>query len=803
MRATEDFEALPPTASRSRVFVCDMVFCLYRNAKKRNRVPLFAAEEESMGGMTDWGGRKWGSIVPVAMAVGFGVLGVVMVHHPMIFSGFGRIQGDRQDTRLIHYLLEHSYLWVTGDPGHRDLWSPPFHYPAQNVAAYSDLFLTLGPVYWFYRVVGASLDLSFVLWMVSMTAMNYAAGLLLFGRALGFGLPASVAGASLVAFCAPRVNQMEHQQLLGCFYVLIAVYALARLAGEPSMDRWSRLGLWLLAVLAGVAQLYGGVYLGWFLGLGVGTAAVGALVLPSCRPVLRRILRRDLLAMVAAAAVGLLLLQPFLTHYGRAAAEAGEQYLPTLRALHPRVWSYLDMGPGNWLWGWASGRGPLHVEHLPAEHYLGIGLLTAILCAAGLYLSRDRPLCQLAAVTAAILWLGTTFLPGNLLSMIACGVLCYGAAALFHETDDPVGRSMGLAAVLIVVLLRQIPNRYTISLGLILIILGLIEIHRSRDEPRRWIVPGLAIGAISIRLFPLEVILIGLALIVPVAGVVAYLNRPRRWEVAMGASALLVIFLVVITFLDRRPELIFTMVVAPTAVAMGIPGRWRPAPRILLRAMLIAIPFMVLFYAKDSIWLAYSRYLPGATAMRAVGRVVLILVLPAALGLASMVERLSRRGRSVAAWFLILAFLAEQGVTTDASDAAANRARIHELARQVDRSREAFYYHPCGLPPDEIYQIDAMWVSLVTGVPTINGLTGYAPRDWFNFFVVDTGKPDLELKDVLAAWEAGRGLSPDRIQWIGADCPPKSPDRRVGKPPIASGGDERTEERVRAERPSP
>ena len=59
-------------------------------------------------------------------------LGVVMAHYPMIFSGFRRIQTDLGDTRLIHYLLEHGYLWVRRVPGHLDFWSPPFFYPAQK-----------------------------------------------------------------------------------------------------------------------------------------------------------------------------------------------------------------------------------------------------------------------------------------------------------------------------------------------------------------------------------------------------------------------------------------------------------------------------------------------------------------------------------------------------------------------------------------------------------------------------------------------------------------------------------------------
>ena len=131
-------------------------------------------------------GLKPRSIARIALAVGVGVLGVVMAHYPMIFSGFRRIQTDLGDTRLIHYLLEHGYLWVRREPGHLDFWSPPFFYPAKNAAAYSDVLLSVGPVYWLCRALGASPDLSFGLWMVSMSALNYAAGLLLFRQGTGF-----------------------------------------------------------------------------------------------------------------------------------------------------------------------------------------------------------------------------------------------------------------------------------------------------------------------------------------------------------------------------------------------------------------------------------------------------------------------------------------------------------------------------------------------------------------------------------------------------------------------------------------
>src|SRR5262249_25513985 len=147
-----------------------------------------------------------------ALALGFGVLGIVMAHHPMILSGFRRIQTDLGDSRLIHYLLEHGYRWVQREPLHREFWNPPFFYPVANVAAYSDVLLSVGPVYWPWRVLGAPPGSSFGLWMVSVSALNYAAGLLLFRRGLGFGMLAAASAAFLVAFGAPRMNQLHHQQ---------------------------------------------------------------------------------------------------------------------------------------------------------------------------------------------------------------------------------------------------------------------------------------------------------------------------------------------------------------------------------------------------------------------------------------------------------------------------------------------------------------------------------------------------------------------------------------------------------------
>ena len=214
-------------------------------------------------------------------------------------------------------------------------------------------------MYWLWRALGTSPDMAFGLWIVSMSALNYAAGLLLFSKGFGFGAPAAVAGASLVAFGAPRMNQLQHQQLLPFFFPLLALYALARLAGDLSLGRRATLGYWLLAMVALVAKLYAAVYVGWFTILGLGLAAVVALAIRPCREVLLKVLRRDAWAMAVAMAGGVVLLQPFVAHYLPAAREVRSQYYPLLRALHPHKWSWLEVGPrtGSGA-GWPLQGGP-------------------------------------------------------------------------------------------------------------------------------------------------------------------------------------------------------------------------------------------------------------------------------------------------------------------------------------------------------------------------------------------------------------------------------------------------------------
>ena len=189
------------------------------------------------------------------------------------------MQVEPLDTPLINYILEHSYLWITGDPLHGSFWSPPVFYPASNTAAYSETFLGTAPVYWLFRILGTAPDTSYQLWFIALAALNFLAAFVFLRRGLAAGFAGATAGAWLMAFGSPRTQQLIHAQLVPVFFVLIALYCLHRLFIEPATG-----GRFVAVFFAAVAvQLYTSFYVGWFLIFGLCLAVAMALAAPGPR----------------------------------------------------------------------------------------------------------------------------------------------------------------------------------------------------------------------------------------------------------------------------------------------------------------------------------------------------------------------------------------------------------------------------------------------------------------------------------------------------------------------------------------
>ncbi len=186
--------------------------------------------------------------------------------------------------------------------------------------------------------------------------------------------------------------------------------------------------------------------------------------------------------------------------------------------------------------------------------------------------------------------------------------------------------------------------------------------------------------------------------------------------------------------------------IGPVTAALVLAGLLLSRHDPFVRLVLPVTAMLVLVTTSTPLWGAPWRlvhaWVPGAGALRAVVRVGVILLVVWGVGLARAVARAesfaasSRRpelARGLLAVVLLVVGL-EQVQETPHFDRVAQRRRIDELAAAIPASCPAFLFTPGpDFRPDDPYfrlQLDAMWASLASGVPTVNGYSGMLPRGW-------------------------------------------------------------------------
>ena len=326
-------------------------------------------------------------LIPCAMAVA----GLFAAFGPLLASGLSRMQVDKGDTRHLNYVLEHAYRWTRGQPPHRDLGSPPFFYPEENTAAYSETLFGVVPFYAPWRWIGLEPDTALQLWMLTVSLLNFGAFHLFLRRCLGLGSVAAASGAFLFAFGSVRNVQIGHQHLLPHFFTVTALIACVGVF-RPETTPASRRS-WILAFFASlVAQIYAGFYLAWFLGLGIALALLGTLLVPESRRRLSGIVRSHALVLAVSAAVSAAAVWPLLSHDLAAARTVGRREFEGVVPFLPAPAAWLNLGPSSWLYGgttsWPVFRA---LERLEWEKRLGLGIVTPLLIAWGLGAERARP----------------------------------------------------------------------------------------------------------------------------------------------------------------------------------------------------------------------------------------------------------------------------------------------------------------------------------------------------------------------------------------------------------------------------
>ncbi len=135
-------------------------------------------------------------------------------------------------------------------------------------------------------------------------------------------------------------------------------------------------------------------------------------------------------------------------------------------------------------------------------------------------------------------------------------------------------------------------------------------------------------------------------------------------------------------------------------------------------------------FVNGSLWGTLHRVIPGAGGIRAVSRIVMLQLLPLGAAAAWAVTGLQRRlGFVVAALFAALVVLENSGAASYHFSARDHAARIDRIKLQL-ASKQCDTFFLTGTDEPYKVQLDAMWASLLSKVPTINGYSGNTPRRW-------------------------------------------------------------------------
>ncbi|MDX1997894.1 MAG: hypothetical protein SF066_09265 [Thermoanaerobaculia bacterium] len=211
-------------------------------------------------------------------------------------------------------------------------------------------------------------------------------------------------------------------------------------------------------------------------------------------------------------------------------------------------------------------------------------------------------------------------------------------------------------------------------------------------------------------------------------------------------------------------------------LALALWGFWqrRKSPLAGLAAAAVGLTLLLVMRwpGGASLWPVVERLVPGAEAIRVPARVGVLLLLPIGLGISWALEALGRRprwGRAGLTLAVCLVIL-EQAQTQASYPKGVPTARADALATVLPAGCASFVYtalvplHRVNFGGD---QLDAMFASLESGVPTLNGYSGYAPGDWWERvgpFLLDVAAP--EALPGLAQELVRAGAPPGRLCWL-------------------------------------
>jgi len=263
------------------------------------------------------------------------------------------------------YVLEHGWLWLTGEQA--SFWNAPFFYPTPNVIAYSDCHLGNLPFYALTRFLTQDRILGFQWWILLSATLNFVVACWALRQFKTHWLLVGL-GAYLFAFSLPVLAQHGHMQMLPRFFVPLAfVFA----------ERWvrdARRRDFALLVFSGVAQVYISVYTGFFLACLVGVFFLVRFWQCRTDRKLRPWMAQSA-SLFGILALGIGALIPMAVPYYHASQTVGQRSWEEVSAILPRPASWFFPAWDSFLYGeWAAEAG---FRDLPFwwEQQLFIGLI--------------------------------------------------------------------------------------------------------------------------------------------------------------------------------------------------------------------------------------------------------------------------------------------------------------------------------------------------------------------------------------------------------------------------------------------
>ncbi len=221
---------------------------------------------------------------------------------------------------------------------------------------------------------------------------------------------------------------------------------------------------------------------------------------------------------------------------------------------------------------------------------------------------------------------------------------------------------------------------------------------------------------------------------------------PFEWENRLGLGLVFILFWIVagVFLLGRSLNFNSSNGIRKSLTFSGERLKTLEFPVYL--SVLISAAFVVRIFHHNYLWEMVYHLIPGASAMKCISRLFLVLALPASCILTSETQRVAdwiQKKRSsthkIYAWTLLAIFLGliwfEQmgdlpfpGYPKDR-----DRERITAMAQTIPKEAEYFYVVLGPNLKDRIrntHQVDAMLVSMMSGIPTLNGYNSTTPPGW-------------------------------------------------------------------------